>query len=159
MGIYVGSVRERSRKMYLFLLAFTYAVDDRKAVEEWLSQAGLDSVLLSTERYNDEILAVLANYQEVTEDGRKLHLHPAISSCIEKQCPVTRVVTTIAPEQVLRSFPLREGEEWYLGSGHTAYLCTASRWLSDKQISWLATCTTISAWDYVFDLTPMPAGC
>ncbi len=145
--------------MYLFLLAFTYAVDDRKTVEAWLSQADLDSVLLSTERYNDEILAVLANYQEAREDGIKLRQQPAISSCMEKQCPVIRVVTAVAAERVLRSFPLREGEEWYLGAGHTAYLCTSSHWLSDTQISWLATCTTISAWNYTFDLAPMPAEC
>lgn len=142
--------------MQLFLLEFTYAVDNRKVVEDWLSQAHLDSTLLSTEQYNNEMLAVLANYQDVTEDGRKLHRHPAISSCVEKQRFITRVVTTISPDLILRAFPLREGDEWYLGRGQTIYLCTTSRWLSERQISWLATCTHISAWESVFDLAPTP---
>ena len=115
-------------------------------------------MLISTSQYWDEILAVLANDQTLAEDREKLQLHPAISSCVEKQCNVYRITTTTAPKKALSLFPLREGEEWYQGPAKVAYLCVQSRQLSDVQISWLTTSEDIAAWEYRFDLTPMPVG-
>jgi hypothetical protein len=98
----------------------------------------------------------LANEEALTEEHKKLRGNPAISSSEEKRRAVYRVAPTIAPESALSSFPLREGEEWYLGAEKTAYLCVQSPPLSDEQISWLVTNTDIATWDYLFDLTPMP---
>src|SRR5438067_691545 len=117
--------------MDLHLLEFEYRVEDRETVETWLSQAGLDGVLLSIEQYNNEMLAVLASNQTLKEARLKLQQHPAISSSTEKQRVVYRVVTTTAPGLVLSSFPFREGEEWYLGAEKTAYLSMQSRLLSN----------------------------
>ena len=147
--------------MHLYLLEFTYAVEDRETVETWLSQADLGgAVLISAEKYDDEILAVLANYQALTEAHKKLQQHPAISSCVAKQYAVYRITTAAAPASVLRSFPLKEGEKWYLGAGQTAYLCVQSHLLSEAQISWLVTSPDIIpdiiAWEDLFDLTPWP---
>jgi hypothetical protein len=115
-------------------------------------------VLISARQYDDEILAVLANDEALTEEHKKLQGHPAISSSEEKWRAVYRVAPTTAPESALSSFPLREGEEWYLGAEKTAYLCVQSHQLSDEQISWLNTSTDIATWEDHFDLTPMPAG-
>jgi hypothetical protein len=126
-------------------------------VERWLSQAHLRGVLISAKQYDDEILAVLANDEALTEEHKKLQRNPAISSSEEKRRVVYRVAPTTAPQSALSSFPLHEGEEWYLGAENTAYLCVQSPQLSDEQISWLVTSTDIASWDYLFDLTPMLA--
>ena len=143
--------------MYLYLLEFTYVVVDHKAVETWLAQAHLHGVLISISQYHDEMLAVLANEQALVEEYRTLHRHPAISSCVEKYCDVYRIMTTSAPKQVLSSFPLREGEEWYGGIEKMAYLCVQSHQLSGEQIFWLANNKNITAWQDRFDLTSMLA--
>src|SRR5207245_11215863 len=94
-----------------------------------------------------------------TEAHRRLQSYAAISSCEAKRYAVYRVTTTVASEQVLRSFPLGESQEWYPGDGQTAYLCVQSHHLDAEQISWLATCTQITAWECLFDLVPLLAGC
>jgi hypothetical protein len=99
----------------------------------------------------------LANNEALTEEHKKLQGNPAISSSEEKRRVVYHIAPTIAPESALSSFPLHEGEEWYLGAENTAYLCVQSPQLSDEQISWLVTNTAIATWDYLFDLTPMLA--
>ncbi len=145
--------------MYLYLLVFTYAAEDHTLVEADLPQMYPGGVLISTEQYDDEMLAVLASHQ--TPDGvcQGLIQHPAISSCVEKHCPVYQVVTNTPPEKVLRTFPLREGEEWYLGEGRSGYLCVQSPLLSARQVAWLATSTEIAAWEYWFSLVPMSVAC
>ena len=143
--------------MHLYLLEFTYGVEDRETVETWLSQADLGgAVLISIEQYDDQILAVLANYQALAAEHKKLQQRPAISSCEAKQCAVYRITTTATPASMLYSFPLREGEEWYHGAEQTAYLCVQSHLLSEAQISWLVTSTDIIAWEDLFELTPRP---
>jgi hypothetical protein len=142
--------------MYLHLLEFTYAVADREGVETWLSQADLGgAALISIKQYDDEILAVLASYQALVEEHKKLQQHPAISSCVAKQCTVYRITTTTAPASALSSFPLREEEEWYQGAQKTAYLCVQSHQLSEEQTSWLATNADIIAWEDLFELPPL----
>lgn len=142
--------------MYLYLLEFTCAVEDHPAVKTWLSKANPDGILISTSQYGDELLSVLAHDQTLTETHKKLRQHPAISSCVEKQRVVYRITTITAPELVLSSFPLREGEEWYPGIGKMAYLCIQAHQLSGEQISWLTTNPRIVAWESFFDLIPMP---
>ncbi len=142
--------------MYLHLLEFTYAVADREAVETWLSRVDLgEAALMSVKQYDDEMLVVLANYQALDKQHKKLQQHPAISSCVAKQCTVYRITTTTAPASALYSFPLREEEEWYQGAEKTAYLCVQSHQLSEEQTSWLATNADIIAWEDFFDLTPL----
>ena len=142
--------------MYLHLLEFTYAVADRETVETWLSRVDLgETALMSVKQYDDEILAVLANYQALAEEHKKLQQHPAISSCVAKQRTVYRIITTTAPASVLYSFPLREEEEWYQGAEKTAYLCVQSQQLSEEQTSWLTTNADIIACEDLFDLTPL----
>jgi hypothetical protein len=151
--------KRESQEMYLNLLEFTYAVRDREAVEIWLSQAELDAVLISTEQYYDEILAVLASEQSVVEAHKKLLEQPAITSCTEKRCVVYRVTTTVPPQQVIQDFPTGEDQDWYLGTDNTSYLCVQSHPLNDRLIAWLDTNPLVANWDYLFDLNPMPLGC
>lgn len=140
--------------MYLSLLEFTYAVEDRDAVEGFLSQADLAGVLISTEQYDDEILAVLASHQEPVSAYQQLRRHPAISFCEVKRRVVYRVTTITAPKLALSSFP-GENSEWYHGDANVTYLSTQTDQLSDKQVSWLAACAQIVAWEYQFDLAPV----
>ena len=81
------------------------------------------------------------------------------TSCVENCCLVYRIVAATALERVISSFPLHEGEEWYLGTEKTAYLCTQWHQLSAEQMSWLLTNPAIVAWEDRFGLTPMPMGC
>lgn len=145
--------------MYVYLLEFTYAAKDREAIERWLAQADLGGVLLSTEPYDDEILAVLASNRAFGTASQSLSQYPLIASCEAKQCVMYRITTTSTPGCVLHSFPLREGEEWYPGAEQTAYLCLQSHQLSHEQIRWLAVNTAIVGWEYIFDLAPLLVGC
>lgn len=144
--------------MYLYLLIFTYAAEDHKLVEADLPRIHPEGVLISTERYDDEVLAVVASHQTPGEAYQRLARHPAVSSCAERHCPVYHVVTGAAPAQELCTFPLREGEEWYQGEGQHVYLCVQSPLLSARQVSWLATSKEITAWDYWFSLVPLSVG-
>lgn len=112
--------------------------EDHATIEAWLAQTGLGGMVISTEQYDDEILTVLADVQPLEKVRQQLQQHPAISTCEEKLRAVFRVTMTTAPGHVLCSFPFRGGEEWYVGAGKTAYLCTQSHQLNDQQISWLA---------------------
>lgn len=145
--------------MYLYLLAFTYAAEDYKLVEADLAAIHPGGTLISIEQYDDEILAVLASHQAPGEAYQRLVQHPAVSSCTERHCPVYHIVTSTQPERALRTFPLREGEEWYLGERQNVYLCVLSPLLSAKQISWLAVSMEIAAWEYWFSLVPLSVGC
>lgn len=145
--------------MYLYLLVFTCAVEDYKLVENDLARLHPDGVLISVEQYDDELLVVLASHQTPGDACQKLIQHPAVSSCVERYSPVYHVVTGIPPARTLHTFPLREGEEWYLGEGPNAYLCMQSPLLSPKQVSWLATSTQIAAWEYWFSLVPVSVRC
>ncbi len=142
--------------MYLFLLEFTYAAKDCESIEAWLSQAQLSDMLISTMQYDDEILGVLASEQQLTEASLKILQQPTISLCQTKREAVYCVTTAVVPELVLRSFPFREGEEWYQGTKQTAYLCLQSHQLSARQIAWLATCKQIITWDFFCALSPVP---
>ncbi|HEY1350540.1 MAG TPA: hypothetical protein VGF67_13030 [Ktedonobacteraceae bacterium] len=144
--------------MYLYLLTFTYAVEDWKLVDADLARIHPDGVLISTEQYDDEVLAVLASHQPVDEVCNRLAQHPAVSSCVGKHCPVYHIITSTTPEKALRTFPLREGEEWYLGGGRSVYLCVQSPLLGARQVSWIATSTEIAAWEYWFNLVSVSAG-
>jgi hypothetical protein len=145
--------------MYLYLLAFTYAFEDRALVEADLARIHPEGVLISAELYDDEMLAVLASHQEPEEAAERLKQHPAVSSCLKRHCPVYHIVTSTEPEKALRTFPLREGEEWYQGDGSSVYLCMQSPLLGARQVSWIATSTEITTWEYWFNLAPVSAGC
>ena len=138
--------------MQLYLLEFTYAVEDCQAVEAWLAEADLSGVLISTGQYEDEMFAVLASERSMREDHQKLALHSAISSCQAKQSILYRITTSAAPEVVFRTFPLGEGDEWYWGPGRISYLSMQSQRLRQIQITWLATCSEIVAWEHNFAL-------
>jgi hypothetical protein len=147
--------------MYLYLLAFTYAFEDRTLVEEDLARMYPAGVLISVQLYDDELLAVMASHQEQEheEAAERLKQHPAVSSCLKRHCPVYHIVTSAEPELALRAFPLREGEEWYQGDGRSVYLCVQSPLLGARQVSWIAVSTDIAAWEYWFNLVPALAGC
>ena len=145
--------------MHLHLLEITYMLEDRATVEAWLAQADLDGMVISTEQYDDEILTVLANVQPLEKVCQQAQQHPVISTCEEKQRAVFRVTVTTEPGHVLCSFPFRGGEEWYIGTGKTAYLCVQSHQLDDQQISWLAASAEIAGWERWFDLAQTPAIC
>src|SRR5260370_3222975 len=69
----LGETGREEQKMYLHLLEFTYAVADRETVETWLSRVDLgEAALMSVKQYDDEILAVLASYQALAEEHKKL---------------------------------------------------------------------------------------
>lgn len=143
--------------MYLHLLEIVYTVESRETVEMWLSQANLGSVVISTEQYNDEILAVLASEQAVEEAHQEMQWHPAISSCEGKQRVVYRITTTSTSEHALCSFPFRHGEECYVGPEKMIYLSVQSHQLNENQLSWLAENSDIVKWEYLFDLTSVLA--
>jgi hypothetical protein len=142
--------------MYLYLLEFTYAVEDREAVESWLGKAGLSGVLISVQQYDDEMFAVLADKQSVPEDQKKLGVHAAISSSQAKRRALYRITTKSAPRSVLRSFPLEDDDEWYAGDERMMYLSLPSHKFGHKQIAWLAMCPDIVLWEDTFPLTPLP---
>lgn len=141
--------------MNLSLLECVYTIRDREQIERWLTQAELESVLISTMQYDTEMLAVLASEQHLRSVCQKIRQQPAIFSCEEKHAEVFRITTSIAPDRVIRSFPFREGEEWYQGSAQTAYLSLQSSLLSYAQLAWLATCPHILAWDFFYPLSPV----
>lgn len=141
--------------MYLYLLEFTYAVEDRETVETWLGRASLSGVLISVQQYDDEMFAVLADKQSVPEDQKKLGLHTAISSCQAKRRALYRITTKGAPRPALRSFPLEEDDEWYAGDERTMYLSLPVHRFGHKQIAWLAMCSEIVLWEDTFALTPL----
>jgi hypothetical protein len=143
--------------VYLYLLEFTYAVEDRAMVEAWLAEANLSGVPISTQQYDDEIFTVLADNQAVSEDHQKLGAYSAISSCQARRRALYRITTTVTPRSVFHSFPLGEGDEWYAGDERTVYLSMLSHKFGHKQISWLATCSEIVKWEDVFSLEPSPA--
>jgi hypothetical protein len=142
--------------MYLHLLELIYAVEDGDRIQMWLSDADLRGVFISSEQYDDQMLIVLADNQPLAEAHKRLRRCPAVSSCEEKLCAVYRIITTIKPEIVFRSFPLRNGEEWYWGGEKTIYLCLTTHELSKEQISWLVTCRHIAEWEGFFNLGPRP---
>lgn len=150
------STTQEEQRMHLYLLEFTYAVEDRATVEAWLAEANLNGILISIKQYDDEIFAVLASEKSVHEEHRKLMLHPAISSCQTKQSILYRITTTETPESVFHLFPLGEGDEWYWGIGRTSYLSKQSQRFSQAQMSWLATCSKIVTWEYIFDIIRAP---
>jgi hypothetical protein len=51
-------------------------------------------------------------------------------------------------QDILRSFPLHPGESWFpaWAEERTAYLCLNFSYLSQEQIAWLATQTSIAQW-------------
>jgi hypothetical protein len=145
--------------MHLYLLEIVYALERCEAVEEWLARTDLGGVVISTEQYDEEILAVLASEQTLEKAYLQVWQHPFVSSCEEKQRVVYRVTTTSDPQHALCSFPFRPGEEWYTGPANMMYLSVQSRQLSEKQLCWLAESTTITRWEHRFDLIPvLPAG-
>ncbi len=141
--------------MHVHLLEIVYASENRETVETWLSRADLGGVIISTEQYDDEVLAVLASEQSLGEALQQVRQQPAISSYEEKRRAIYRFTTTITPEHVLCSFPFHNGEEWYLGSGNVAYLCMPADQFNCIQVSWLAHSTDIDEWCPVFDLVPV----
>lgn len=143
--------------MYLHLLEIVYAIEGREAVEMWLSQANLSSVVISTEQYDNEILAVLASKHAVEEAHQEMQWHPAISSCEGKKRVVYRITTTSTSEHALDSFPFCHGEEYYVGPKKTMYLSVLSHQLSEKQLSWLIENSDVVEWEYLFDLTSVLA--
>ncbi len=143
--------------MYLHLLEIVYGVEDRKAVEGWLSQTHLGGVVISTEQYDDQILAVLASEQALEEASQHLQRYPAVSSCEEKWRFVYRIAITSASEHILSSFPFSPGEEWYIGPEKTMYLSVQTQQLGEKQLAWLARSPDIARWEYLFDLTSVLA--
>jgi hypothetical protein len=144
--------------MNLSLLECVYAVKDRVAIERWLPQVDPTSVLICTMQYDDEILAVLASEQRLWNAYLKISRHPAISACEEKHAIVFRLTTTLPANLVVRSFPFREGEEWYQGADNTAYICLQSHELSHEQLAWLAICPHIRAWESSYALAPVTTG-
>ncbi len=141
--------------MYLYLLEFTYAVEDRAEVEAWLGNADLSGVLISVQRYDDEIFAVLADKQSIPADQKKLGAYAAISSCQAKRRALYRITTKGAARSVLRSFPLEEDDEWYAGDERTMYLSLPAHKFGHKQIAWLAMCAEIALWEDTFPLEPL----
>jgi len=138
--------------MYLYLLELIHAAEDTKVVKTWLSQAGLGGVLVSAQRYNEEVLAVLADDRMLAKLYAKLRLCSALSACEEKRCAVYRFMPAFVPKSIIYSFPLAKGEEWYWGNENTAYLCKQSHLFSEEQMSWLTTYRHVGTWEYFFDL-------
>ena len=138
--------------MYLHLLELIHAVDDAEVVEMWLSRAGLEDILISTKQHNKKTLVLLADDHMLAELYARLRSCPVISSCEGKRRSVYRILTSIAPERFMYSFPWGVGDEWYQGKENTVYLCKQFHEFSDEQISWLATCRYIVSWEYFFDL-------
>ncbi|HVU66122.1 MAG TPA: hypothetical protein VHD63_03295 [Ktedonobacteraceae bacterium] len=141
--------------MRLYLLEIVYTVEKCEAVEGWLARTDLGGVVISTEQYDEEILAVLASERTLEKAYLQAWQHPFISSCEEKQRMVYRVTTASDPQHALCSFPFRPGEEWYAGSANMMYLSVQARQLSEKQLCWLAENTAITRWEHQFDLVPV----
>lgn len=141
--------------MYLYLLEFTYAMEDRIAVEAWLSEADVSGVLISVQQYDDEMFAVLASGLPLSEDHQKLLLDPGVTSCRARRRFLYRVTTAGASQPIFHSFPLGEDHEWYSGGEKVVYLSLPSPALARKQISWLATSPEIVGWENHFELEPV----
>lgn len=140
--------------MYLYLLEFTYAVEDHAAVEAWLAEADVSGVLISVQQYDDEMFAVLASGLPLDEGHQKLLRCPGVTSCQARRRFLYRITTTATPRPIFHSFPLGEDHEWYTGGEKIVYLSLPSPVLSRKQISWLATSPEIVNWENHFELVP-----
>ena len=143
--------------MHLYLLEITYAAQDKQDVEAWLAHAPLTGVIISTEQYDDEILAVLASEQALGTAHQYVRQQHAVTSSQRKRRAVFRITTTTSPEHVLCAFPFRGGEEWYIGPGNVAYLSVQSHQLTDRQRDWLASNEEIADWQETFELESMLA--
>lgn len=113
-------------------------------------------VVLSEEQYEEKTFLALA----AIEDMRLLRVFrlwsrdPAISLERKGHCEIYRLQTLISPIQdLLKTFPLGEEEEWFLADTHTAYLCLLSPHPSAQQIAWLARCSSIHGWGFPFPLS------
>lgn len=137
--------------MQLYVLEFTFAVENREMVWQWLAGADLSGVLISIGQYDDEVFAVLVSERAMHDDRQKLMSYPAIFSCQVKRSFVYRLTTALAPEQIFRGFPLGEGDEWYWGIGTKCYLAMQAPVFNQGQIAWLASCSEITNWEYIFD--------
>ncbi len=145
--------------MYVHLLEIVYKVEQRDSAEKWLTHTNHDGVVISTERYGDEILAILASEQALEEPLQQLRQHPSISFCEEKRRALYRITTVSTSEHTLCSFPFRFGEEWYIGPQKTMYLSLQSHRLSNKQLCWLRENVNITGWQDQFPLTSALAVC
>lgn len=143
--------------MYLYLLEFTYALEDSAAVEAWMSAEEIGGVLISAQQYDDEIFAVLACGLPLVEGYQKLLSCPHVSSCQARRRFLYRVTATTTARSVFRSFPLGEDHEWYAGGERVVYLSLPSPVLARKQISWLAASPEVVEWENDFALVPIGA--
>ncbi|HEY0753308.1 MAG TPA: hypothetical protein VGD98_05050 [Ktedonobacteraceae bacterium] len=143
--------------MYLHILEFTYAAEDRSAVELRLSQMDLHGVLISTQQYDEEMFAVLASTRPLMEDQQKLLSYAMLTSCQTKRRFLYRITTTTTSNSALVSFPLGEDNEWYVSTEKMTYLSLGSYFLGSAQFSWLAAHKQSVKWENVFELAPLRA--
>jgi hypothetical protein len=141
--------------MYVHLLEIVYSVENRASVEEYLAQEDMGGAIISIERYGDEILAILADTEELDGAYERIRQYAAISSCEAKRCALYRITTCAPSAHVLCAFPFKAGEEWYIGSQSVVYLSLRSHVLSNKQLYWLLENPGIVGWDDDFPLSPV----
>ncbi len=139
--------------MYVHLLEIVYKVEHRDSAEKWIAHTNHAGVVISIERYGDEILTIIASEQSLEGPLQQLRLHPSISFCEEKRRAVYRITTVSTSEHTLCSFPFRFGEEWYSGPEKIMYLSLQSHRLSNKQLCWLRENVNITGWQEQFPLT------
>lgn len=120
-------------------------------LEECLQETG--DVLIGRQSYDDQALLVVRLFSDTIQYHLKTlsaafrdqHIH----SFQVVSCYLFKVVFNRENYQdILRGFPLHPGESWFpaWAEERTAYLCLNFSYLSQEQISWLATQTSIAQW-------------
>lgn len=123
----------------------------RLALEASLQETG--DTLIGQQVYDDLTLLVIRLFSNMLQS----HL-TTLSEVLSKElihsfqvvhCQLFKVVFREESARVsLRDFPLHMGESWFEAADeeNAAYLCLDSPYLSQEQISWLATQTAIAQW-------------
>lgn len=126
-------------------------VDVQGTLEACLQETG--DILIGHQTYDDLTLLVVRLFN----DTLQYHLK-TLCAALRKElicsfqvvnCQLFKVVFQQADAKTaLKEFPLHVGESWFPAANEekAAYLCLDSPYLSQQQISWLATQTAIVQW-------------
>ena len=121
------------------------------ALEARLVETG--DILIGQQNYDDQTLLVVRLFSDTIQSHLKTlsiaFRNQQIHSFQVVSCHLFKVVfNQDSYQNALRDFPLHADESWFsaLAEKRAAYLCLNFPYLSQEQISWLATQTSIAQW-------------
>lgn len=126
--------------------------DVQPLLEACLRETG--DMLIGRQEYDDMVLLVV----RLLHDTMQYHID-MLSAALRQErvdsfqivnCQLFKVAFRQGSIQAIMShFPLRMGESWFPATDeeNAAYICLISPQLSQEQVSWLATQTSITLWN------------